>query len=265
MKRLKVLIPLFIGFFIALIVLFDNKMSITDIVMCYSFQSANYYPSYIDTIMFWYIPIVMSHFLFGTDIYKHFCSASVYYFSRTNKRKHWYFLESIKMYTDIIIYLLLLLGSATGIFFLKGDLEPISGKDLFFVLYYLAIYSMYIFVTAELVNIISIISSSNIGFAIIELLCMSSFGLYSIIGDWLGEDVVMQNINIIRFNPACHLIIDIHSSQFDNVNQIIDKKNFDFALGESLISLGIATIVVLLIGSFVVQKIDIIKQKPEGQ
>lgn len=266
MKRLRYMIPVFLGFFISFgIFLNINEISIANIVLDFSFASAEYYMAYITEITYWYIPILMSHFLFGTSIYKHFCSASVYYFSRTSKRKRWYCIESLKLYANILIYLTLLLGSSVCLPLLSGKLQSISATDMIFLLYYLAIHSMYIFITSELINIISIFSSSNIGFAIIELLCLTSFGLYSVTGELFSENFIMQHTGIIRFNPACHLIIDIHSSQFECINILINKKNIDFQLSESLISLGLTAVMVMIIGSFIIQNTDIIKQKTEGQ
>ncbi len=266
MKRLKYMLPVILGFFISLSIYLNiNEISIANIVLDFSFASAEYYMAYITEITYWYVPILMSHFLFGTSIYKHFCSASVYYFSRTSKRKRWYCIESLKLYADIIIYLVLLLGSSVCPPLMSGKLQDISATDILLLLYYLAIYSIYIFITAELINIISIFSSSNIGFAIMELLCLTSFGLYSVTGELFSENFIMKHTGIIRFNPACHLMIDIHSSQLEYINVLINKKNIDFQLRESLISLGIAAVAVVIIGSFIIQNTDIIKQKPEGQ
>lgn len=266
MKRLKYFIPIFLGFFICLSRVLDAKeISVSNIVLEFGFASANYYSPYISEITIWYIPILMAHFLFGTSIYKHFCSASVYYFARTEKRKKWYAMESLKLYADILVYLVLLLGSALFLPLLSGKLQHISAADIILLLYYLAVHSMYIFITAECINLISVFSSSNIGFAVTELLCLTFFGLYSITGDLFSESYIENHTALIRCNPACHLIIDIHSSKFNFLHVLINEKNIDFQLSESVICLGIVSVLIVITGSFIIQHTDIIKQKPEGQ
>lgn len=138
MKRLRYMIPVFLGFFISFgIFLNINEISIANIVLDFSFASAEYYMAYITEITYWYIPILMSHFLFGTSIYKHFCSASVYYFSRTSKRKRWYCIESLKLYANILIYLTLLLGSSVCLpasFVRKASKHICNRHDIFALL-----------------------------------------------------------------------------------------------------------------------------------
>lgn len=266
MRKRIYIIPILLGLllFVSYYLNVEN-ISLRSIIFTFSFGSVEYYKPYITEVTFRYIQILIAHFIFGTYIYKHFCSASVYYFSRTKKKKKWYYIESLKMYLNIFLYVLCLITVPVLAAIVTGKAGKILAADILFFLYYLVVYSLFIFITVEIINLLSILWASNAGFVLVEILCLTFFGLYTILGEVFDEAYITGHSWLVRWNPACHLIIKIHSSKWDFLNESINRIFIDFPLSESVIVLGLFAIAVLFAGGFLVSRIDMVNQNKEGE
>ena len=63
-----------------------DNIKMSEILLANTMSGVEFYPQYISTFSFEYIPIFVFQILFATNIYKHFCSASIYFFSRNANR-----------------------------------------------------------------------------------------------------------------------------------------------------------------------------------
>ena len=82
-----------------------DNIKMSEILLANTMSGVEFYPQYISTFSFEYIPIFVFQILFATNIYKHFCSASIYFFSRNANRIKWYLKEVTNIYLNSIIFL----------------------------------------------------------------------------------------------------------------------------------------------------------------
>lgn len=75
-----------------------DNIKMSEILLANTMSGVEFYPQYISTFSFEYIPIFVFQILFATNIYKHFCSASIYFFSRNANRIKWYLKEVTNIY-----------------------------------------------------------------------------------------------------------------------------------------------------------------------
>lgn len=239
--------------------------SINEIILAYGFNATDFAPQYITLMSFWYLPLFLFHILYGTYIYKHFCSASVYFFSRKNHRGKWFIIEASKLYLYALVYLILMLLFSIG-------MEALWGKITFdhftFILasYYLMIHSLFLFVTTLAINLLAILFSSNVALILIEGICILGMGLYTFQGQYPGEIYVLNHSWIIKFNPISHLVLKIHSSGIEGVDRLIHTVDINLDLNMSLLLYLITAIVVIYVGCIVVKKYDFVaEQRTEGE
>lgn len=69
---------------------FRGKMNLADIIWSHAFSDFEIIISYMASVVFNIMHFIFFFFLFGTYIYQHYCSASIYYFSRCKNRRRWF-------------------------------------------------------------------------------------------------------------------------------------------------------------------------------
>ena len=138
-----------------------------EIVRLLGMWHMDFYPGYVPDIMFWYAPLLFFHIFYGSYIYRHFCTASVYYFSRSSRRIPWFLREAGVLYLFSLSYVLLLLiaGMITACLTVPTHFDRAS---LLLGGYYLLIYSLFNFAVTLTINLVSIVLGSNLGFALSE-------------------------------------------------------------------------------------------------
>ena len=265
-KNYKLLVPLIVGFIYYFSVFANGRTaSIFQITGYFQFSDIQWVMPYVGDAVQRYLPVMIAHVIFGTYLYEHFCSASVYYFTRTKKRKTWFVKESLKLYWNVLEYAFFLILPVVVMLFLRGDLQAPTGTDVFFLFYYLVIYSLFLFLAAELINIIAICTGSGAGFACVEFICLGGICSYLILGEiFFEEEYILTHPELIRYNPIAHIFLDIHSSRIPAVEADIGRLEHVFFLGDSLLLYVILALVLVVIGSLIVSKKEIYYAKPEG-
>ena len=61
----------------------------TTVLLNTAFQNTHLMPDDIPEILTRFLPLLLFQIFYGTMIYRHFCTASIYYFSRKTKRVPW--------------------------------------------------------------------------------------------------------------------------------------------------------------------------------
>lgn len=204
------------------------------------------------------LPFFIFQILFGTYIYQRFCSASIYYFSRCHNRVKWFIKESVKLYAFAFVYpfMMVISGVAVASITNKVVLNPGS---LILLIYYGIIHSLWLFLTALLMNVIAIVFDSSYGFMAvvgIQMVSVSSLLLWAEKNVWSLQDTTNfeKHVTLLKFNPISHLILTWHSSPLLAVNEQINHLTIDFNLNASVVFFFLISLVVIVFGCFVVKK-----------
>ena len=213
-----------------------------------------------------YFPLLLFQVFFGTYIYRHFCSASIYYFSRCSNRIKWILKEAGILYINTLIYILVMIITAFGTVAITNNIK-FDNTTIILIVYYILITSLYVFFTTLLINILSFKLSSVAGFAIVQ--CTQ---LAFIVSLCLMENKILVNFDngpedskYLIFNPMAHLVMKFHSSNNQALNKVINRYNTVFDINISVILFFCLSIITLLIGCVVVNKHSFIVSNNESE
>lgn len=194
----------------------------SDIISLLAMRNISYFIQYLSDIAYWYIPLLFFQVFFGTYIYRHFCSASIYFFSRYTKRTVWFLRELGILFLMAVVYLVVMLCSAilccsifSNVVFDKNILEIFT--------YYIVIYSLYLFITTVGINIVAIVFNSNMGFLVIEGMNLFSIAAFSIVGNFFApEGIVLKEYEwILKLNPFYYLVFGVKQETMDYLISIL--------------------------------------------
>lgn len=241
-----------------------NSLTLSEIVLLPAFINADYQPQYLPEITFWFLPVVFFQIFYGTYIYRHFCSASIYFFSRYCNRTVWLLKEIFHLYLFSVLYLILFLGSGVLAAWVIADVV-FDTAGLLLTFYYILIHSLFLFITTVAVNILAILFTSNVGFIIIEGVSIFCIVTFTLMGQYFitSDNLVDKYTWILKLNPISHLIFGVHSSGIKCIDMLINKHAVSFDLNLSVFVFCIAALVIIVFGCIVVNKHDFIYSNKE--
>ncbi|MCD8501321.1 MAG: hypothetical protein LRY71_06080 [Bacillaceae bacterium] len=215
----------------------ETELLLSDIILEFGFSLVEFILVSIIDLSIKFLPFILFQIVFGTYIYQHFCSASVFYFSRCPNRIKWFVIESVKLYMIAFIYPLLMVVSATGMASITNHII-FDGTSFLLLFYYVLIHSIWLFLTALLINVISITLDSSFGFIIVvslQLACVSLLLLWENVWPLADSPDVVRHVLLLKFNPISHLILSWHSSSFTELNDRLNYFQIDFSLNTSVV------------------------------
>lgn len=231
----------------------QSEVSLSNIILYSAFSGVDYYPQYIVYLTYQYMPLLIFQLAFGLCIYQHFCTASVYFFSRNTHRIKWFLKEIGKLYVNIILYLVLFNGIGVMIISLFSKIYLDDGT-IPLIIYYIIIYSLYLLSTTLAINVIAILFSSNVGFIVVESVILSSMCTFLLLGRIKDDVVEGFHLFLLKSNLIANLVFPIHSSKISNINQLINEKEIYFELDFSIIYYLVICIFIIAIGCYIVKK-----------
>ncbi|WP_078553746.1 hypothetical protein [Bacillus alkalicellulosilyticus] len=232
-----------------------EEIVLSDIIIEFSFSNVDIILVYLIEVSIRLLPLLLFQILFGTYIYKHFCTASIYYFSRCHNRIKWFMKECSKLYLLAFIYPLIMVSSGTMVTSITNDVVFDMGSIILLV-YFVFIYSFWLFLTALLMNVIAIKVDSSLGFMVIVGLQLASVALLILWENVLplvNTDLLERNTSLLQINPISHLILAWHSSTIEVVNDKINHLTIHFDLNNSVFVLLFICVVVVMFGCYVVK------------
>lgn len=236
---------------------------LSKIILSNAFDGVDYYPQYISMFTFQYMPLFIFQIFFATYIYKHFCSASVYYFSRSINRINWFLKEVTKIYANAVIYLLTMCASEMIVISMFSTIT-VDSSAIIITLYYIFIYSLYLLATTLAINVASIMFSSNIGFITVQSIILLSISVFFLLGNYIKDDILTEKIiMLLKSNIIANLIFTIHSSRIGKISNLINIKGINFDLNFSIIYYLVLCVAIIIIGCFVVEKHEFIINSKE--
>ena len=237
----------------------ESPINLADIVLQLSFVGLQFKIPYLIDMSFRMIPFFTFQAIGGSLIYSHFCTASVYYFSRCVNRTKWFIQESISLFCVSIVYTISLLLPCSFILLLQKRFV-IDYESVILCLYFIVLYTVWLFCTTISVNIVSL-----------KIKCISSYvvmiGLQLFLISLLAlldpED--MAELWLLKMNPISHLVISWHSSKIIPLNMLINHLNLNYDLNVSLVFYLVLTVAIWMISLRIIKYHELLASNYETE
>lgn len=229
-----------------------------DLINKFGFSEFVIDKTYYANFFLWYAPLLIIQAVLGVTIYKHFCTASVYYFTRVNNRIRWWLKECMHLYVKVLLCIVSIIMLSNFWEFISGE-YIIDAEGVWLLLYYIAIFSLWEFSAVCTINILSIIIGSYYAYAFMALTQIILVMAFLPIGD-----KIFNNNILLKVNPISHLILYWHSSIVPTLNEKINLKGTSFDLNESIIYMTILSAIIIFFGAIVIKEKEFICLDKEG-
>lgn len=252
----------------------SGEFFFSDIIFQFSLPTITVNLIFVIEMSLRYFPFLIFQILFGTYIYKHFCSASVYYFSRCQNRVKWFLKEALSLYPLALLYILTMV--VIGVIIVGINNNIIFDKESFILLlYYLLIHSLWLYSTSLLINILAIKFESSLAYSIVAGIQLTFLGMLLLWDEVLPlHDTynLERNARLLQLNPIAHLVLPWRSSMIDAVNIrineyldffMIDWSKISFELNNSVLLFTIVSILIVIFGLIIVKKHELISIEME--
>lgn len=210
---------------------FLDKVSVSEIIGYFAFEGIYPALTFLSDLTQRFIPLIFFQIFLGTYIYRHFCTASIYYFSRNTRRLSWYTKELIAMSVLCITYIVIIQITAvlSGMVVTKVIVDKRAISEC---IYYTITHSLYLFMTTLLINIISIISGNLIGFVSVEIVNMFCMVTYCITENIFSKSGQLATLGamIIRLNPFRYICFGYNQQSVDYIKCMIVNFIFSFII-----------------------------------
>ncbi len=243
----------------------NDAVVLSNIILDCSISSQGFLPVYLIEATRKMMPLFVFQILFGTKVYRNFCVASVYYFSRCLKRVQWFVKEAMKLLGLSVLYNVLIPIIVIGITSLHHSIEwNREGIILFF--YFVFIQSLWLFFTTLMMNLIAIKVGSQNAFLVmsmVQLALITMLFLWEKVLPLEDSDQIARNAFLLKCNLISHLFLNWHSSRYEAVNRMICHFEFLFDLNLSVIAFGVLSGLVFAIGCFIIKRHDLLISNAE--
>ncbi|HAH19237.1 MAG TPA: hypothetical protein DCL29_09590 [Eubacterium sp.] len=259
MKFVKTII---IGIIVGIMVLISGinvtKMNVYQYILYISFTGIGMYKEYIGEFFYRYMPLLIFNIIYGIYIYRHFCCASVYFFSRKNNRIQWFVKEIMDLYIHALLYILMICMTGMMVIFID-DKCFMDYDELIILLYYVIIYSLYLLVTTLAINIVAIVFNSTIGFISVQSVVFFMIAYMMNMGKKLEVIPVRKRyLLFLKVNPVSNLLFQIHKIKVEDRYKFLLQEGIDIEMRYSIMYFLALVAILIIIGSIVVHKKEFI-------
>ena len=190
----------------------------------------------------------------GTAFYRHYCTASVYIFSRIPKRLIWYKRESVILALKTLLYQGLIWAVAVVTAIVRWPLTP-DRFGVWLLLFYWLIWSLWTYAFTLGINLVAIYLGSSSGFVLLaslQAVCISLLITLQAFESNKGLLAILQ-----RANPITCLILCWQTSKlFDGSGELY--------LEDSLLLVLVLATTVTVAGGLIVQRHDLLISDTDG-
>ncbi len=212
-----------------------------------------------------FLPFILFQIVEGTQVFKYFCVAGIYVFSRCRKRSVWFLGEAVKIFFTALVYSLLWYGSGLLMAQIRGSLKVEHG---FWGIcaYQVLILALWLFFVTLLINLFSLWFGSYPGTCagiIFQLLCVGILILWeenAILSLLPGTDGLSTHIFLLKCNPVTHLFLAWHSVPNLELNALLELYPLNLQLCESVIYMGVLAFLALVAGCLLIGRVDFISE-----
>lgn len=245
-----------------------QESSAMELLVNYSFGYFEIMPTALISLTISFFPLMMFQIVEGTEIFRHFCVAGVYIFSRCAHRRTWFLREAAKVYATALLFAIVWLGSGSLLAYFGGHLVV---ETVFWIAYpYQAlVLSLWLFWTTMVINLLAVwLGSYRSTGAVIafQILCAGLLALWqdegalSLMPD--GENLALH-AGLLKCNPVAHLFLAWHSAAAPELNQFLNMYQIQFGFYESIVYMGILTFVVVITGCVLIGRVDFIVENKD--
>lgn len=240
----------------------DSTLLFSDIIIKYGLSLHYFTYEDIVYITMGLLPYIMFAFVFGTYIYRHYCTASVYFFSRCSNKNLWYIKEMVKLFCFTFFYLTILplIGLVIASVFGKVTVDK---ESIIVFVYYLIIYSIWLFSITLLINTLSIIAGGYRAFCIVMgsiaifLALLSMWDIKGILSTSIDNNPnYNRNLALLPINLIANLVISWHGSDNMAINEHVNVNGYGISFLSSIMFMIILLIIVEIVSFFIINKTD---------
>lgn len=207
------------------------------------------------------IPGYVFQIYMGIEIYRSFCTASIYVFTRTPRRIRWYIGEIAGLAGSALLFQIILVTSAAVATALMYPFY-IDKAGVILAAYHIILYTLWLFSMTLLINLLAIyFGSSTAFFAVCGMqLVFTTLLIFTSI----FEENRMFVTRLINLNPAAHLITGWHSSIFPLIDKTIRPPYEGLYFVASFLGIAGLAAAVGVAGVFIIKRHDFITVDSEG-
>ena len=201
------------------------------------------------------LPFLVFQALAGISFYRHYCTASVYIFSRMPNRLRWYAKECALLALETLLYQALMLAAAIGVAAARWTVTDVA-HGLPVLLCHLLIWSLWTFAFTLGVNLLAIFVGSSTAFAAlaaVQMVCISAL----IVLNRLEDNPALAQL-VKRVNPITCLILSWQTSRFTPLG------GGGIYLEDSLALVLILAAGVAVLGGYLVERHDLLVSHSDG-
>lgn len=207
------------------------------------------------------LPHFVFEIYFGIAFYRHFCTGSVYVFSRYPKRVKWYLGQAASLFACSCLFQGLLMAAAVFVTVLRYQVCIDKGSVTIAICHFL-IYSFWLYFMAMLINLFSIKFGSGASYsavmagwlALVSLICIQK----------PAEDAAKFGA-ALAFNPAARLVLGWQTSKNPAVRDALHAPYKGMDIGASVLFFMALAGLAVFIGAVIVKRHDLLVADSERQ
>lgn len=243
-----------------------SPLYFSDIIIQLSSQDTSFLPNTLLDLAIQLFPVLLFQLLFGSFLYKEFCSVGVYIFSRCVNRSKWFIQKVSVLLLYALLYPLAMTACTTTITAIFGDVRFDLTSFILF-LYYWLIYALWLFLTTLLINVLALKTDSGVAFGSIYGLQTCLILILFLWRDTLPLDdslYAARNFKLLWLDPISHLIISWHSSSIPALDARIHAFDLPFDLNLSVLYFLILSVLAVITSYHIIKHHDMITSGERG-
>lgn len=215
-----------------------------------------------------FIMCLLPAFLFelyaGILLYRHFCTASIYVFSRYPRRVKWYLREVGSLGNMVCIFQLTLLAAVVVVTVIRWDLQIDSGGIVLF-LYHFLIQSLWTYIMALSINLLAVFLGSSAAYAAVTCIQLACVVLFYVADQAVRHSEGLSYGGLLVWNPMAHLVLAWHNSEIEAVGKVLKPECMGAKLNHSLILFFILGVVVTAAGAVIIKNHELLVSDSEAE
>ncbi|MBD5466647.1 MAG: hypothetical protein HDR21_00670 [Lachnospiraceae bacterium] len=209
------------------------------------------------------VPNVLIVMVLGNQLYRHFCTASIYVFSRCPNRLAWYRNSLVPLFAHVLLFKVVFVAGAVLAAMPRCRIMVSRGGVLLLGAHVL-IYLLWIFGWVLLTNLLAIGLGSSRAFLIVmtvQALCTASLAIIGV----LEKKQMSQNVieRLLWFNPVAHTVFSWH--QGAPFTKELAESRYALNLGFSAVLLLLFDTAIVVLGGIFVKNRDLLSENRETE
>lgn len=224
------------GVYLALLYVnpFDGTISLSELVLQLSgsrgsFALGFFYPELVLFAMKLFPAFVFEAYA-GILLYRHFCTAATYVFSRYPHRGRWYAGEACRLGVTAGVFQALLLAAVIVITASRYKLQA-DAAGLMLAAYHFLIHSLWVYIMALTVNLAAVYLGSSTAYGLViggQMICIILLNVTDVLVRRF--QAVLSYGKILAWNPIARLVLGWHGSEEGLLQQDLSTSLLVFLL-----------------------------------